>query len=302
MAVTETGMRARWAVLAADPERARQIRQREAERRRVAPPRPMALATAPKVAAAPASPAPADLMAMPAWLARGVRDAAGPARIDLLDEIGPWGVTAADFAAALAELPAGMDLDMHVSSPGGDVFDGLAIMNMLRQLAGQVTVVVDGLAASAASVIAQAASPGRLFMAPNSTMMIHDAWGATIGNEQDHRDGADVLGAQSANIADVYAQRAGRPAASMREAMQAETWYIGQEAVDAGLADAMLPGRGPAPEPGSWEAFAASLTASGGPGRPGNPALRAQVYNRWSAQTGRKQGRISPFVAAVFRP
>jgi ATP-dependent Clp endopeptidase proteolytic subunit ClpP len=215
--------------------------------------------------------------------------------VDLYDEISPWGITAAEFAAAITAAPAG-DLDVHVNSPGGDVWDGLAILNTLRQHRGQVTVTIDGLAASAASVVAMAASPGRLYMAPNSIMMIHDAWALTVGNEADHTASAELLGEMSGNIADVYARRAGQPASAMREAMQAETWYIGAEAVAAGLADSMLPGEpwDTEPEPGPWDALS-------GAGRPGNAALRAHAYSRYVALSGRG-GKASPFAAAIFRP
>jgi ATP-dependent protease ClpP protease subunit len=253
----------------------------------------MALAQPPAVPQAPA---------MPSWLAGPVRnDAAGPAQLDLLDEIGVWGITAAEFSAALAKVPAG-DLTLNISSPGGDVFDGVAILNMLRQRPGQLTVVVTGLAASAASVIAMAASPGKLYMSPNSVLMCHEAWAATIGDEAGHRETADLLGQLSDNIADIYAARSGRPAADMRAMMRAETWYVGQEAVDAGLADAMLPGS-ESPPADDWTAFVQGLTSTSpaGLGRPGNSALRQRAYGRYTAQTGRGGGTVSPFVAAIFR-
>jgi hypothetical protein len=117
------------------------------------------------------------------------------------------------------------------------VFDGLAIYAALKEHSGQVGVVVDGLAASAASFIAMAAAPGRLEMQPNGTMMIHDAWGACVGGEADMRATADVLGQQTGNIASIYAERGGRTEAEYRELMAAETWAVGQKAVDLGLAD-----------------------------------------------------------------
>ena len=235
---------------------------------------------------------------MPAWLAGSVQNAAG--RLDLLDEIGIWGVTAADFAAALAKVPAG-PLELHISSVGGDVLDALAMLSMLRQRPGTLTVVVDGLAASAASVVAMAASPGRLFMAENSILMCHDAWTTTTGDEAAHQETAGLLGQMSDNLAAIYAGRTGQPVNAMRAMMRAETWFIGQEAVDAGLADAMLPASRSAKAPDDWDTYAAALTAAGGPGRPGNAALRNRVYNRFVAQSGRGGDRVSPFIAAVFR-
>lgn len=287
MPVTASGNQARWDAMNADPARRRQLaagRQRER--------------------------APIE-----AWLAEGggldaqirqlladlmpvVRNAAGPARVDLLDEISWWGITAADFAKTLATVPDG-DLDLHICSPGGDIFDAIAIMNMLRQRDGQVTVVVDGIAASAASLIAVgAASPGRLFMAAGANLMIHDAHAIAAGNEQDHQDMAALLGRESDSIASIYARRAGQPTARIRDLMKSETWYVGREAVDAGLADAMMPGDEPA-----WLAIGdtSRSTSADGPGRPGNPAIRQAAYARWSAQTGHG-GQPSPYITAWLRP
>src|SRR3546814_252864 len=96
------------------------------------------------------------------------------AQVYIYDEIGLWGVTASDFAAELRGVTANT-IDLHISSPGGDVFDGLAILNSLRQHKATVNVVVDGIAASAASFIAMAGDTVK--MAPQSVMMIHDASG-----------------------------------------------------------------------------------------------------------------------------
>src|SRR5690606_8034659 len=98
-----------------------------------------------------------------------------------------------------------------------------------------VTVIVDSLAASIASVIAMAGD--RVVMAKNATMMIHDGHGLSIGNAADMREMADLLDKVSDNIASVYAERAGGDVAEWRERMRAETWYSADEAVSAGLAD-----------------------------------------------------------------
>lgn len=159
-----------------------------------------------------------------------------PAQVNIYDEIGFFGVTAQDFVKDLADVSG--DLDIHLNCPGGDVFDAVAIYNALKQHEdGIVKVYVDGLAASAASFIAQAADPGNLIIARNASMMIHDAFGMGIGNAKDMRQLADLLDQQSDNIASIYAERSGKPVAQWREAMRAESWYVGQQAVDAGLAD-----------------------------------------------------------------
>lgn len=157
--------------------------------------------------------------------------------VAIYDEIGYWGVTASDFVAELQGIDT-KNITLRVNSPGGDVFDGLAILNSLRNHPATVNVMVDGLAASAASFIAMAGDS--VTMAPNSMMMIHEASGLCMGNAVDMRELADLLDKTSANIADIYARRSGRPADEHRSAMRVETWYSDQEAVDAGLADAVL--------------------------------------------------------------
>jgi ATP-dependent Clp endopeptidase proteolytic subunit ClpP len=163
---------------------------------------------------------------------------AGPHQVSIYDEIGFWGVTAQQFVNDIKGVSG--DLDVHINSPGGNIFDGLAIYNTLRQRPGRVHVVVDGLAASAASFIAQAASPGELEVAQTSTMMIHDGYGIAEGNAEDARQLAALLDKQSDVIASIYAERTGRPASQWRDLMKAETWYSAGEAVSSGLADRIL--------------------------------------------------------------
>lgn len=158
----------------------------------------------------------------------------GPATVHIYDEIGYWGITASDFVAELSQLNAAA-IDLHINSPGGEIFDGIAIMNALRSHPATVTTYVDGLAASIASVIAMAGD--RVVMAPNSQMMIHDGSGFCIGNAADMREMATLLDRQSDNIASVYAAKAGGDVADWRALMTAETWYTAEEAVEAGLAD-----------------------------------------------------------------
>ncbi len=168
--------------------------------------------------------------------------ASAPAELWIYDEIGFFGITAQDLIKDLADAGPG-DLDVRIHCPGGDVFEGLAIYNALAQRDGTVRVTVDSLAASAASFIAQAASPGQLIVAKNASIMIHDAFGFGLGNSKDLRELADLLDQQSDNIAGIYADRSGRPVAEWRAAMRAESWYVGQLAVDAGLADRVQDGK-----------------------------------------------------------
>ncbi len=143
-------------------------------------------------------------------------------------------MTAANFRRELNDIETPR-IDIHVNSPGGDVFEGIAIMNAIRQHKAHIVITVDGLAASAASYIAVAGD--ELVMMPNSQLMIHDAWGICIGNSEDMARTAADLDRSSDNIAAVYAGKAGGDTADWRAAMKAETWYSAEEAVDAGLAD-----------------------------------------------------------------
>jgi ATP-dependent protease ClpP protease subunit len=154
--------------------------------------------------------------------------------LDIFDEIGPWGVTAKDLVNQLRTLEVD-EIQLHVNSPGGDYFDGVAILNSLRAHPARVVATVDGLAASAASFIVMAAD--ELVMARNSEFMIHEASGFAMGDSATMRDLAERLDHISNNIASVYAERAGGSVEDWRAAMHAETWYSAQEAVDAGLAD-----------------------------------------------------------------
>jgi ATP-dependent Clp endopeptidase proteolytic subunit ClpP len=172
----------------------------------------------------------------PAWYSITNKSAdAGPCLVSIYDEIGFFGVSAGDFLAELRTIQG--DIELHISSPGGDVFDAIAIYNTLKQRTGNVHVIVDSLAASAASFVAQAASPGCLEMAPHSRMMIHDGFAMGIGNAADMRALADSLDSISDEIAGIYADRTGKPAAYWRGLMQTETWLTDQQAVAEGLAD-----------------------------------------------------------------
>lgn len=148
---------------------------------------------------------------------------------------GFWDGIAAD---EVVQDVRGLDVDtlnVYVNSPGGDVYDGLAIRNALRDHPARVVLTVDGLAASAASVIATGAD--EVVMGQGAELMIHDAWSIAIGNADDMRANADALDRLSDSAAAMYAERAGGDAADWRALMKAETWYTADEAVTAGLAD-----------------------------------------------------------------
>ncbi len=156
----------------------------------------------------------------------------GPTQVHIYDEIGYVGVTAQQFTSDILNIKG--PIEVHLNTPGGEVFDGIAIYNCLKQR-GDVTIIVDSLAASIGSVIAQAGNP--TIMGKNSQMMIHDGFGMTVGNAADMREMADVLDKTSDNIASIYAERTGKPASAWRDVMRNETWFSAEEAVAAGLAD-----------------------------------------------------------------
>ncbi|MFB4312925.1 head maturation protease, ClpP-related [Actinomadura sp. 21ATH] len=158
----------------------------------------------------------------------------GFAELMIFDEIGFFGLTAGSLVDQLSALDT-PQINVRINSPGGEIFDGIAIHNALRSHQAKVNVRVEGIAASIASVIAMAGD--EVEMAPHSQMMIHDGMGVAIGNAQEMREMADLLDRQSDNIAAVYAEKAGGRKDSWRKKMRAETWYTAQEAVEAGLAD-----------------------------------------------------------------
>ena len=151
---------------------------------------------------------------------------------------GEWGVSATEVAAALATLPSGTtDLTMRINSPGGEVFEAVAIMNLLRDHSARITARVDGLAASAASFLAVSAD--ETIMGGNTELMIHNAWGLSVGNADDMRAYADLLDRVSDDAAAVYAAKAGGTVASWREYMARDSWFSAEEAVSLGLADSV---------------------------------------------------------------
>lgn len=158
---------------------------------------------------------------------------------DVIDSWGGWwGISAKEFNEALDELGDVDEIHLHINSPGGEVYEGIAITNALRRHPATVTAIVDGLAASAASFIAVAGAE-RTLMAPNTELMIHDAWGIALGPAADMHAVGDRLDKLSNNIASMYAAKAGGTEESWRAAMLDETWYSANEAVEAGLADAV---------------------------------------------------------------
>ena len=148
------------------------------------------------------------------------------------------GVTAKRIAGALRSLGKG-PVTVNVNSPGGDMFEGLAIYNLLREHPGEITVKVLGLAASAASIIAMAGDTIQIARA--GFLMVHNCWVLAIGNRHDLRDTADTLEPFDRAMADIYAARTGGELKAMQKLMDAESWIGGSDAIEKGFADELLP-------------------------------------------------------------
>lgn len=160
------------------------------------------------------------------------------AKVYIYDDIGEYGVTAADFARELDALGEDTDIELHLNTPGGFVYEGIAIHTNLKQRKAKVTAYVDGLAASAGSAIAMAAD--EVIIARNAQFMIHNASGLCAGTSKDMAWMAEALEKQNTNLADMYVQKAGKDEAYWLEYMDAETFFSAQEAVKEGLADKIL--------------------------------------------------------------
>lgn len=156
------------------------------------------------------------------------------AEISIHDEIGAWGISAKDFLGQLKNIPAGRPLTLSLHSPGGEVFDGLAIYHALKAR-GNVNVRIEGLAASMASVIAMAGT--RISMPRNAYLMIHNPSGFAMGDAGDMRQLADLLDKLKGSLIAAYRDRTKKSDEDLTAMMDAETWLTGEEAVAQGFAD-----------------------------------------------------------------
>lgn len=155
----------------------------------------------------------------------------------IYDIIGYGDSSAAAVRAAIAQADASQPLDVHVNSEGGLVFDGFAIFNALKAHSAGVNIYVDGLAASAASVIAMAGT--KITMGPLSFLMIHEAWSGMMGNKREFQKQAELLGNIDAVSIQQYAARSGNAPEAVQQWLEAETWFNAEQAVEAKMADAI---------------------------------------------------------------
>ncbi len=161
------------------------------------------------------------------------------ADIYIYDEIGFWGVTAKQFISDLNALGDITHINLHINSPGGDVFEGIAIFNALKTHGASITVYVDGVAASMASVIAMVGNP--VIMPENTFMMIHKPFGFTGGDAEDMRTYADLLDKVEAVLLPAYAQKTGKTTDEIAAMLADETWMSGAECLAYGFADQVTP-------------------------------------------------------------
>jgi ATP-dependent Clp protease, protease subunit len=205
--------------------------------------------------------APSDVLA--AWAERPqAAESDNPNTISIYDVIGEdwWtggGFTAQRAAGALRAIGKN-DITVNINSPGGDMFEGIAIYNLLREHPAKVTINVMGLAASAASIIAMAGDEIRMGL--GSFMMIHNAWGVVVGNRHDLAQASSLFDGFDSALADIYEARTGAKRAEIVKMMDAETFMSPSQSVDAGFADAVDNG----------------LTADPAPSNSNNKALMAR--------------------------
>ena len=158
----------------------------------------------------------------------------GSLDVYILDEIGGWGISASDFISEINESAEdGKELRVHVNSPGGDVYDGLAIYHFLSRRAN-VTTINEGIAASMASIVMMA---GKIRVTPeNAFTIIHNPWSIRVGNADELREAADGLDKLAEGLVSIYAKGTGLDKDELRDMMKAETMMNGIEAVEKGFA------------------------------------------------------------------
>ena len=155
--------------------------------------------------------------------------------ISIHDEIGMWGVSAADFINELRKTPDAKSINLSIHSPGGNVLDGLAMYNALKSHPAKIHGSVEGIAASAASFILMASDT--ISMPEDSFLMIHNAHGGAMGEADDLRDVADIMDKLQNSIVNIYEKRTGKDESEVRDMMAAETWLNASDALEHGFID-----------------------------------------------------------------
>lgn len=156
------------------------------------------------------------------------------AEVYIFDEIGAYGITAQDFISEMKEYKD-TPVNLRINCIGGDVFDGMAMYNIIKKREAKTTAYIEGIAASMGSVIALAAD--EVVMAENSLFMIHNAWGGAMGEAEDMRKTASILEKISGEIANIYERKTRLSLNRIIEMMDKETWLNAQEAYELGFID-----------------------------------------------------------------
>lgn len=159
-----------------------------------------------------------------------------PVEVLIYDEIGYWGVTAEEFVSDLNAIDADQ-ITLRINSPGGSVFEGMAIYNALRRHKANITTQIDGLAASMGSIIALAGD--QIQMSENAYYMIHNPWGGVYGESKDMRKYADRLDEMKEQMANIYESKSNLSREDILTAMDDETWYTGTTAFESGFIDTL---------------------------------------------------------------
>lgn len=232
--------------------------------------------------------APTDAIA--AWADMPLAAAEDAATISILDQIGQdfWtgeGVTAKRIGAALRSV-GNSPVTVAINSPGGDMFEGIAIYNMLAAHPAEVTVQVLGIAASAASIIAMAGD--KILMGDGAQLMIHNAWGVVVGNQHDMTQAAEAFAGFDASLADIYHARTGAKMAEIKALMDAETFMRADQAMRLGFADGTM-------QTGEGSNVKAVMTL------PADIAARRQI-EKSLAMAGHSRADRSRMIAALGRP
>ena len=169
----------------------------------------------------------------PCYMFAAAKAEGEPETLSIYDEIGFWGVQAKDFRTSLANVKSSI-LNVEINSPGGDVFAGVAIYNMLKSSGKEIVVKVMGVAASAASLIAMAGDKRQ--MPKNTMMMIHNPWSFAMGNADELRDTADTLDKIGASLLGTYMGATGLDEAKVKAMLSTDTWLTADEALEMGFA------------------------------------------------------------------
>lgn len=164
-----------------------------------------------------------------------IQNKAGVLSVDINDEIGLWGITAKDFINDIKGDHK--QINVSINSPGGNVFDGIAMYNALRNHDAKVNTSVTGIAASAASIVLMAGDT--VTMPEDAFIMIHNAWSITLGDAEEHRDAADTLDKITDSLINIYSKKTGQEAKALADMLSEETWMNGQDALESGFVDSL---------------------------------------------------------------